>query len=135
MEEQFIPYELALELKELGFNERCLNVWFVSTKEMSFKVGFVTLKNSELERTNNISAPTWQQTFDWFIETYNLFPEFTLWGDGIGYICLIKEIKQGEFLEVYSLEPVDMGLATYDIHKVRPVALKALIRIVKDRIK
>ena len=28
MKEQFIPYELALELKELGFNEECFGTWW-----------------------------------------------------------------------------------------------------------
>ena len=27
MKEQFIPYEQALELKELGFNEPCFAIW------------------------------------------------------------------------------------------------------------
>ena len=33
MIKDFIPYEQALELKELGFNEECMAIYFVPTKE------------------------------------------------------------------------------------------------------
>ena len=28
MEKEFVPYELAAKLKELGFNEECFNMYF-----------------------------------------------------------------------------------------------------------
>lgn len=65
MEEQFVPYELALKLKELGFKEDCFRYYNV---------------HGELGNSFNLSttvAPLWQQIFDWFHKEYNLFAEFT----------------------------------------------------------
>ena len=59
MEKQFIPYELELKLKELGFNEPCLRentTFHYSNDEFLFSKGGIL----------------WQQAFDWFREQYNI---------------------------------------------------------------
>lgn len=61
MEEQFVPYELALKLKELGFDERCLAGYYNDGKSLWF---FRFHKNSEREPTvaeRFATAPLWQQ--------------------------------------------------------------------------
>lgn len=61
MEEQFVPYELALKLKELGFKEDCFRYYNV---------------HGELGNSFNLSttvAPLWQQAFDWFREKHNIY--------------------------------------------------------------
>lgn len=74
MEKQFIPYELALKLKELGFNEECFGTWWFrpdihrkGDEDLIFKL----TKYFELPEYE-ILAPTWQQAFDWFREKHNL---------------------------------------------------------------
>lgn len=66
MEKEFVPYELAVKLKKLGFKEDCLRYYNV---------------HGELGNYFNLSttvAPLWQQAFDWFHKEYNLFAEFTI---------------------------------------------------------
>jgi len=64
MKEQFIPYELALELKNLGFDEPCLSTYHTKTKEI-IKI-FGEFKKQPEKEIYWILAPLWQQAFDWF---------------------------------------------------------------------
>ena len=70
MEEQFVPYELALKLKELGFDERCLAGYYNDGKSLWF---FRFHKNSEREPTvakRFATAPLWEQALNWFRGKY-----------------------------------------------------------------
>jgi hypothetical protein len=96
MKTEFIPYEQAVELKELGFDEPCLafyNGKFLESTDYDFDNG--TSKDIGL----CIVTPLYQQAFRWFREkhglvgiikfgtndfTYNVYNE-----DGMG--LLIKE--------------------------------------------
>jgi len=69
MNKEFIPYEQALELKELGFNEPCLafyNGKFLESTDYDFDND--TSKDIGL----CIVAPLYQQAFRWFREKYEL---------------------------------------------------------------
>ncbi len=71
MNKEFIPYEQALALKELGFDEPCLG-YYIELKnpiEGLLKIG---LDNEYLQ------APLYQQAFRWFREKYKKvdYPEF-----------------------------------------------------------
>jgi len=65
--QEFVPYELALKLNELGFDEPCLG-WYVS-KEFGLEIGTV-IKDDLIY--GSIVAPLWQQAFDWFRKQHNL---------------------------------------------------------------
>lgn len=67
MEKEFIPYELAVKLKELGFNNGCLAKWSWSTISKRY-LNFEFLPTTE----KYTPAPLWQQSFDWFREKHNL---------------------------------------------------------------
>lgn len=60
MEKEFIPYEQALALKELGFVEKCLS-YPMSNTDASGRTW-----------TSVIVAPTFSQAFRFFREKYNL---------------------------------------------------------------
>lgn len=63
MEEQFVPYKLALKLKELGFNEKCFG-YYADNK--------LYIHNSKSKNYINLEAPLWQQAFDWFRKKHRL---------------------------------------------------------------
>jgi len=83
MEKEFIPYEQALELKELGFDEPCFG-WFRTTllpsnfteyfleTELGLNEEFTDLINSNFTG-DACSAPLYQQSFRWFREKCGLF--------------------------------------------------------------
>ena len=66
MENQFVSYEQALELKELGFNEPCFGWWFVDEKMLFIE------KSKKSTSDNILQAPLKQQVFKWFREKYNI---------------------------------------------------------------
>jgi hypothetical protein len=71
MEKEFVPYELALELKILGFDEPCLG-WYPD--ETHFSIRIVTKQGSDSNNVYNwCLSPLYQQAFRWFREKYKLF--------------------------------------------------------------
>ena len=84
MTQEFIPYEQALELKELGFDEPCFGT-YLSSFQSDWKVYELILEmgmNEEFEDNRNVyllegacSAPTYSQAFRWFREKYELTSE------------------------------------------------------------
>ena len=89
MEKEFIPYEQALELNELGFDEPCFGK-YLSSLQSDWKVYELILEmgmNEEFEDNRNTylleeacSSPTYSQAFRWFREKY-------------GYNCFITSSK------------------------------------------
>lgn len=79
MKEQFIPYELALKLKELGFNEGVLS-FYKSENDYFFDGNgyntWVDVKDNPylgVKRKEYIPRPLWQQAFDWILNKYDLY--------------------------------------------------------------
>ncbi len=68
MEKEFIPYEQALALKELGFDEPCFG-WYSNMDGNVFRQGYC---ETYLGIENCAKAPLYQQVFRWFRENYNL---------------------------------------------------------------
>jgi hypothetical protein len=74
MNKEFIPYEQALALKELGFDEPCFGYYIESGIWMPApysKEGHMLPKNTDL-LPEWCSAPTFSQAFRWFREKYKL---------------------------------------------------------------
>ena len=65
MEKEFVLYEQALVLKELGFNEPCLASYFHAGKRLDI---CEYINHGEY----TVLAPTFSQAFRWFREKYNL---------------------------------------------------------------
>jgi hypothetical protein len=69
MKKEFAPYELALRMKQLGFDEPCMGNYF-HTKELQTYGGDISkIKNSEY---GSVTAPTFSQAFRWFRDMYNI---------------------------------------------------------------
>jgi hypothetical protein len=88
MEKEFIPYEQALALKELGFDEPCFGRFYTKPKSKMFGIDergrHYPIKNTSkklytlgeyfvLNDDNVITAPLYQQAFRWFREKYGLW--------------------------------------------------------------
>ena len=74
----FIPYQEALELKELGFDEPCF-AYFEYDKKLVY-TGIVSQNKNSFWVGNEIiiTAPTYSQAFRWFREKYKLHSSINL---------------------------------------------------------
>jgi hypothetical protein len=70
MKKEFIPYEQALALKELGFDELCFG-WYDSKYQCNINYDRTTNSCGWLNGSH-CSAPTFSQAFRWFREKYGL---------------------------------------------------------------
>lgn len=86
MENEFVPYEIAIKLKELGFDEPCVGVYhsridatFASSKQekisFTFRMFQYPKRNSDANTVigtfigeSGCYAPMYQQVFRWFRE-------------------------------------------------------------------
>ncbi len=89
MKKEFVPYELAVKLKSLGFNKPCFAKytiipedeidWFMIPEQgITNKTSFGSSKNynsKSFEEEGTISAPTFSQAFRWFREKYHIHGE------------------------------------------------------------
>jgi hypothetical protein len=77
MEKEFVPYEQALALKELGFDEPCFGYYKENQYELNKE--FHCYNSDYVENLGvYIAAPLYQQAFSFFREKYKLYPEIGL---------------------------------------------------------
>lgn len=83
MEKEYISYEQALALKELGFDEPCRDHWekgtdghgwglFTSGDWLTYKDLTPEYKDKEGNLCGEFSCPSFSQAFRWFREKYGL---------------------------------------------------------------
>ena len=138
MEKEFVPYEIALELKQLGFNEPCFGYYVdgelrginLGMEELGGvepyyqRFGFHTLSNHDIDNPNKIvvTAPTYSQAFRWFREKYNLFGQVNI------RTYYIYEISN-DGITIKMVSQYDKLLNTYE--EAELACLQKLIEIVK----
>ncbi len=148
MEKEFIPYEQALALKELGFDDNCLAYYLNPEFNSKLKLGegynIVTRYFRENEMSYNINnnnflygtsrpphlynlvtCPTYAQAFRWFREKSKIQAEI-LWRGDMGCFCY----KTGEF-KYGSHEFSEDDYNTYEEAELE--CLNKLIEIVKNK--
>jgi hypothetical protein len=119
MEKEFIPYEQALALKELGFDEPCFG-WYSNMDGNVFRQGYC---ETYLGIENCAKAPLYQQAFRWFrekhnIDSYHIEPTNNMFGNFYGVLGLRTATFNG-------------GFKTYEEAELE--CLKKLIEIVKNK--
>ncbi len=128
MEKEFVPYELALELKELGFDEPCFGsyVKLTATQTTFFVNDVVDEINREtpLHESLITKAPLYQQVFRWFREKYNLFGQVNI------RTYYIYEISN-DGITIKMVSQYDKLLNTYE--EAELACLQKLIEIVKTK--
>lgn len=126
MEKEFAPYELAVKLKELGFNEPCFGFYLEDgtwTPASYSRKGTVFPSNTDL-LPEWYAAPLYQQAFRWFREEH----------DVVG----IVKFGTNEFtFNIYNSD--DLGLLTKEslafngtYEEAERACLEKLIEIVED---
>ena len=76
MEKEFVPYDLAVKLKEAGFDEPCMGVYYGDVEDIQFTLNVrETQYYAQKGYKDGVLAPTFSQAFRWFREKYQIFPE------------------------------------------------------------
>ncbi len=113
MKKQFTTYEIALKLKELGFDEPCMGLWRLIDFDPVFNIttdrrySTSQAKTSYIHGETAILAPLWQQVIDWFRTKHNLWIDSPIpdkWNNGMFSIKLVS-IDNSIILEEYVDQP------------------------------
>lgn len=67
MNQEFLPYNEALSLKELGFNEKCA-AHYLDEDDLELK--WEIYRNLSIDTYNCLQAPTYRQAFKFFRDKY-----------------------------------------------------------------
>ena len=128
---EFIPYEQALALQQLGFNEECFGTWF----ELEGKYS-VIIRNNLYGNDLQTPSPLYQQAFRWFREQY--WYTALILCDSFQIVMQLStsktlDSKTGEYIANYSTQTYhkEEGLKSYDESEL--ACLKQLIEIMKGK--
>ena len=151
IQNQFCSYEIALKLKELGFDEKCVASYYTyDIKNFSkgkydyrgkFEFDYSTedqyIVNSN--ETYYVSAPLWQQTITWIENVYNITIEisrnkyFDTFMKSWAYQALIKVFNKTELTTSYFVRDKMNNTIFYSYEDAREQAiLKALKLILNE---
>jgi hypothetical protein len=135
MKNEFIPFQQALELKELGFDEPCFGKIYADggSEQLSYPY-----KNSDqIGKVTSCSAPLYQQTFRWFMEKYNLRGFIGFRPNVKKFDCHVYDMSLSgkEYVKQRTHEEFqkDPKVGTYEEAELECV--KELISIVKNKYK
>jgi len=134
MEKEFIEYEQALALKELGFDEPCFAFYDESLYFPNNKNQYGTFCNQPLDAPS-CSAPLYQQAFRWFREKYNLRGFIGFRPNVKQFDCHVYDMSLSgkEYVKQRTMEEFnkDPKVGTYEEAELE--CLKKLIEIVKKQ--
>ena len=133
MIEQFAPYELALELKRVGFNEPCL-AWYnpkgtlLSDLTIGYEEADFFYTQNDMDE-NQCIAPTYSQAFRWFREKYNLRCQINYIGG------LLNKTTWWDISVIghYNTDPQEWEMKYQPYEEAETACLRKLIEIVKTK--
>ena len=129
MEKEFIPYEQALVLKELGFDEPCFGYYTGDKKHLLIRPN-MGRRNEDL---NDIvcTAPLYQQAFRWFREKHRLYHSITreigINTSDIFFVASFYKGKKGN-------SPKNTCISSKTYEEAELECLKKLIQITNEKI-
>ena len=145
MKEEFVPYEIALALKDLGFTESCFAMWTKGWNEFEWSTTMIPRIFSSKFRLNDtqscnsyvnnadapfgIAAPTFSQAFYFLRKNYYLYgiviPTITMNWTFKTMIVVESEVEVPPYKNVHAED--------YATHERAELALlKELIKLAED---
>ena len=132
MEKEFVPYEQALALKEIGFNEYCFAI-IHSGGGLKPQTQSVLRQNSELVNYL-VTSPTFSQAFRWFREKYQ--KNIVIFSDGFQWTFDLRWVDEDSFDKYPTVQfpRREVGREMFDTYEDAELkCLKKLIEIVKEK--
>jgi hypothetical protein len=142
LEKEFVPYQIALDMKSIGFDEECLAGYIYLQGSGTFELAFYKDRNVDFNTTSNIyvSTPMFSQSFKFFRDKYNLrgsIMDFIddetgiEWDYEISFIGVdLDENGHYKALVPYSTDDESRKFKTYE--KAELACLINLIQLVKE---
>jgi hypothetical protein len=133
MKHLFVPYEIAVELKKLGFNEPCCAFYSALSSE---KRRFLWTKGDSITNSyavNTITAVLYQQVIDWFRENHEIIidPEYVALKRGEDlWRCLVYYYPKYKHKRAY-VEPLAPEYVQEGYYKILEKAVRAAIELLK----
>lgn len=125
MEKEFLPYEQALALKRLGYNEEGLAFYTENAYGDGQELQWFRKPNDCNNDYVFISAPTFSQAFRWFREKYELMSEI-IWMSALPTHNTFSA-------RITSSEKTENMLECNTYEEAELECLKKLIEIVKEK--
>ena len=116
MDKEFVTYEQALALKELGFDRTCLASY-------ADKIFYLATHRNNLSNKTFIAAPLKQQVFRWFRDKHNINGEI-----------FAQQRPSDKFMYGFKIAGRDViydGFKTYE--EAENACIDKLIKIVKQK--
>ena len=117
MSKEFVPYELAIKLKQLGFDEPCFATY---DEDKEFEIQDFE-QNYDTFPSHIIAAPLYQQAFRFFRENHDLYINVTRYND------------EGEDKFLYYIDSGDVEEEFNTYEEAELACLNKLIEIVKSK--
>lgn len=129
MKEQFVSYEIAMCLCEMGFNKPCCAKYYRIDKDKAEKSMICCspllakdYNSIQIEKIGLLdvykpyySVPTWQQAIDWLRDKHNLF------------IVIKKDYTDGEYYGIESIIEEEDGFQDCGTYKTYEEARESAI--------
>ena len=130
MEKEFVPYDIALAMKELGFDDKSLAMYTDDSGSIRLLFdGSISGSNINVWKSKKMtSAPLYQQAFRWFREEYNLWVEIS---KPFTWLLTISDKKQNKRI---SLEDYNNYVEPKTYEEAQEDCLRKLIEIVKENL-
>lgn len=134
MKKEFLQFEEAQALKELGFVEPCFGYYYtLNSKDWKFaeKAEFYRLDDEiNIGGKFTLLAPTYSQIFRWFRDKHNLHGCVDLQScTPSHWYCRVDDIVKNDY--IYHSEDDGIQFCTYEEAEIG--CLKMMIKILKDR--
>jgi hypothetical protein len=125
MKKEFVTYEQALALKELGFDEPCLGYW----KSKNWLIQEKTRTDGYTHADQECSAPLYQQAFRWFRDKYNF--EYQIIKSVNGNYSVVIHLNTQEYLDKISTQPHACIEEVTDCYSYEEAELECLIKLIE----
>lgn len=133
MKNEFVKYEQAVALKELGFDEDCFGYYikvYDRTHLYYINPDDIGSSNGDDKQYGDCTAPTYSQAFRWFREVHGLYPEVhsivDIYGKTVIFNAHINHLPKDESIGCF--------LGKYETYEeAESACLDKLIEICKNK--
>jgi len=123
MEKEFVTYEIAKEIKELGFDCPVFATFDYKNE--------IKLREDFIKTTEKLKAPLWQQVIDWLREKYDIHIVITVYP----YSEIIEVNGYKIYMEINAslCTVINNETESWSYYKAREQAILKAIEIIKQK--